>query len=61
MSPKKLNIMCEYDSKCFACQFEVDYLRDRTNEHFGWDEPEPSPIRFTDLESNEAGTTSPTP
>ena len=44
--PEKLNII--YDSKCSVCQFEVDYLQDRMDKHFG---DSASLIRFTDLEA----------
>ena len=46
--PEKLNII--YDSKCSVCQFEVDYLQARIDEHFGGSR---EMIRFTDLEAEE--------
>lgn len=46
---EKLNII--YDSKCSVCQFEVNYLQDRMDKHFG-NSNKPL-IRFTDLESEE--------
>lgn len=46
-SPERLNII--FDSKCSVCQFEVDYLKSRINDHFGGSQM----IRFTDLEAEE--------